>query len=159
MLKIEPTQTSGVYNLKLEGTITEDAELVADVPAGARRLDVFCKGITRVNSMGITKWILFFRELRKRGLEIRYFEMPVAVVNLCNFVSGMVESNEVHSFFLPYYCDACNTEMSVLKTAESFTGGGSQPPTQTLEAIPCSNCQKPAEFDGVLSNYLEFLRI
>jgi ABC-type transporter Mla MlaB component len=160
MLKIEPSQTSGVYSLILEGTITEDAELKGDVPAGAQRLDVFCKGITRVNSMGITKWILFFREIRKKGIAVRYFEMPVAVVNLCNFVSGMVEPGEIQSFYLPYFCDSCNHEMSILRTSESFRELRSLPPAKSVElpALPCAACQKPAQFDGVPANYLEFLK-
>lgn len=156
MLNFTPTQTTGVYNLTLDGAITENIEFKGEVPAGAIAVDVQCSKISRINSMGITKWILFFRELRKRGVNLRYFDLPVSVVNLCNFVSGMVEPGEVQSLHLPFFCERCNTETEVLRTVESLRTLMKNPEF-TLDPITCPNCKTPAAFDGVPKNFLDFL--
>ena len=101
MLRIEDTSTAGLQDLFITGPVTESTEFQVELAPATRELHVNCREIPRINSMGITKWILFFRDLREKGIRLKFTEVAVPVVNICNFVAGMVGKDEVESFFLP----------------------------------------------------------
>ena len=157
MQKIEKSSNPEIATLSLIGAITESVDWSGDLDSGIKQVMIDCRGITRVNSMGITKWILFFRELRKKKVTLRFSEMPVAVVNLCNFVAGMVNHEEVISLYLPYYCETCSKEEEVLASVEELETGRVNGQIELKEAI-CPTCKTAMTFDGTPSHYFDFLK-
>ncbi len=154
MLNLDRTQTPGIYQMKIIGAISESSDFTAKIENDVKELHVNCKAIVRINSMGITKWILFFRDLRKKGVKLKFFEVGVSVVNLCNFVSGMVEKDEVQSIALPFFCENCNTETEKFAAVDDLRATNFK-----LAPLTCPSCGQLTEFDGAEAHYFDFLTV
>lgn len=150
--KMESTMANEKKVVYFKGAVDEDTDFNALLKnEGPLRLNF--AGVTAINSCGIRSWVNFLKELS--GKEIIYEECPPLIVRQMNMVPSFLGKAQVASVFIPYICDNCEHEKTVLVTEAQFKGGN----PQVAETIPCENCKKgEMEFDGQPKQYFAFSR-
>ncbi len=149
-------QYQGSANEKLyalEGVIDENVdfpktELAAE--AGDLNVDLFL--ITRINSMGVKRWMSFFNELKRTSKKFNFFRVSPALVEQLNQISNFRCGGNVVSVVLPYFCGACRKQTYLVKKKDEVNG-------VDLESIApvCQHCGKgDLEFDDIPEDYLKF---
>ena len=124
--------------LVLTGVINEDVDFsLFKVPENLP-IDIMCKEITRINSVGVKKWRTFFGGLRQKGVKLQFIDCPWILIEQCTYVDGVIEQAEISSFLLPYFCGQCNSEQVVLKQKMSSKNG--------IEAL-CPTCKVQMELE------------
>jgi hypothetical protein len=139
----------------LSGSIDEDSIFTHKNILDAKEMEVDFKNVDSINSCGVREW---FKWLDKIPLEmpIKYFNCPKFIVDQVNMVAGLLRKGiTVHSFYVPYYCEKCNQETSILFTSgKEFVGTKVNAP----EDVKCSKCQGPTELDVMEASYFKFLQ-
>lgn len=137
--------------IHLAGVIDEDTSFEDIKKLGGPFVFNF-KNLENVNSLGIRTWVNFLKELGK--VQIVYEECPPLVVRQMNMVPSFLGGAQVLSVFVPYVCDACDTEKLVLMQGEQLADISSIP-----EVFKCETCKKgEMELDGHPDQYFAFLR-
>jgi anti-anti-sigma regulatory factor len=151
MLRVEIKKIGDEIDLTLGGKIDENANLDQHIKVAPQKLNVFTKDVQRLNSIGITLWCRFFKDLRRSGTQLSFFELSPLLVEQMNFMSGFIEAKEVASVCVPFECVNCSTETVVVYS------------TSELRSLPSlklkTNCQKCSnEFFFEDADYLRFLK-
>ncbi len=148
--------------LRLEffGNIDENSRFPAPKNLNTNNLIIDLNNITMINSLGIRAWTRWMKELPAKVITLEHCTPPI--VQQMNIVSGFLPQKAViESFYVPFYCDHCDTESKVLMLKnKDFT-----PKTSESEAkvsikspIPCSNCDAEREIDTLENKYFAFLK-
>ena len=152
MFTIKKQVTERGLTVELQGSLEEQLTLEEQIGEFKGDLMVNCRGITRLNSVGVKMWMRYFQTLKNRGVNFKFAECPPAIVEQLNLISNFSCGGEVLSILLPFSCDKC---------ANDFVANVS---TQELKAnqliLPKVKCEKPdcgAQFDDDPSEYLYFL--
>ena len=135
----------------LRGTIDEDTTF--DEIAKYQGPYVFnFKEITSINSCGVRSWVNFIKSLGKQS--VAYEECPPVIVRQMNMVPSFVGPANVLSVYVPYVCDGCDTEKTVLVNRSQFSGK-----LQIASSFPCDSCKKnEMVVDGQPDQYFAFLK-
>jgi len=137
--------------IQLGGAIDEDTSFEEIKKVGGPYVFNF-KNLDNINSCGIRTWVNFLKELGK--VQIFYEECPPLVVRQMNMVPSFRGGATVVSVYVPYVCDACDTEKLVLIQGDKLADTSSIP-----EAFKCDTCKKgEMEIDGHPDQYFAFLR-
>jgi predicted Zn-ribbon and HTH transcriptional regulator len=153
VLKVEKTNEGNLLTVSLTGSIEETTDLakvIGDVPG---ELNVLCKGIGRINSVGVKGWIKYFQGLRSQGKKLRFQQCSTAIVEQINLISNFTERDEVESILVPFLCDDCGTELVGAFRTTDLKKIGFQIPD-----LKCSKCGSKASFDDIAEEYFHFLQ-
>ena len=151
-LETEIIEDKSLIRVHYRGAIVETSNLSFDADA-CDNADIFCSEVKRINSMGIKHWITTFEKLRNEGKRIRFRELSVPLVIQSSFVRGMVSPKEVESFFVPFFCETCESEHVYPFTTEEVQKTQYQIPSRT-----CPKCEGPLEFDANPATYFTFIK-
>jgi len=141
--------------VKLSGVIDEDNELA---PL-ARRIRgelaaIDLSGVLDINNCGVRDWVKWREEVQARGVEVVLLECSPAVVLKLNSVSNFNSGGAIKSFYLPYYCQACEMEKALLVELEELdASGAAKPPTSR-----CDQCDSIMVFDDLEDSYFGFVK-
>jgi anti-anti-sigma regulatory factor len=140
--------------VRLSGTLDEEkdlGDLARQIPAG--RVFVDLGEITRMNSLGLRKWIYWIQEIEGRGAQPVLVRCSRPVVLQLNQIHNFAGTRGiVASFQLPYFCSRCQREQSMIVTPGDLNG----PPWEAPD-FRCENCDHLMEFDDVPEAYFDFL--
>ncbi len=137
--------------IHLRGEIDEDTSFEDVKKVGGPFVFNF-KELDNINSCGIRTWVNFLKELG--NIKFAYEECPPLVVRQMNMVPSFKGGATVISVYVPYVCDACETEKLVLISGEKLADPSSIP-----ESFTCEKCKKgEMELDGHPDQYFAFLR-
>jgi hypothetical protein len=147
--------------LIFEGVIDEESKFPPVDPAKNKRIMIDLKGIRSINSVGIREWLNWIRPLSETA-QIVFLHTPKALVFQMNMVEGFLpKTATVKSFYVPFYCEACDKEENVL-----FTVGKEVQVTDgnykiTFDVKTANLCGKPnceMEMDASEAKYFQFLK-
>lgn len=153
MLTASGNSENGVLKAKLSGIMNENVDFDKLFGAEFRALELNCKGINRINSLGVKLWRNYFHKLRGTKIKVRFFELSPELVHQLNHLGDFVHKDDVESICAPYYCRSCATV--TMRTFELATLGDLG--QMDLQPVPCQNCQDPAEFDEIPEEFFFFL--
>jgi hypothetical protein len=145
--------------LVFRGEITENADFSKVEQLASQLLVVDLDGVTKINSMGIKKWILWVRA--HQGKQFHFRNCTPVIVNQMNILQGFLPPGAlVESFYLPFRCDDCGLESSYLAErrrdyVEATTDAGRE--IKIPETRPCEQCGSAQEWDVMEQVYFRFL--
>lgn len=153
-LKITQLSEGEVSSFELSGEVNEDKNLLdaLKVP-GTLQLHMNCKGIRRINSVGVKTWIQFFSALRTQKVQLCFFECSPCLIQQANLFPKFLMRDEVKSLYAPFICEACGKESNHLFRAEEIKRENFD---QILKA-PCDHCSSQSTFDDDPEEYFQFL--
>ncbi len=142
--------------VKLSGIVDEDNELA---PL-ARRIHgqmvaIDLSAIQDINNCGVRDWVKWREELQSKGMEVVLLECSSAIVLKLNSVSNFNSGGYIKSFYVPYYCQACEMEKAMLVEMDELRGEGPvKPPT-----CRCDECDSIMAFDDLEESYFGFIKV
>ncbi|MCA9666096.1 MAG: serine/threonine protein kinase [Myxococcales bacterium] len=135
-------------HLQLEGDIGEQCDFAPVFEwDGDTRVDL--SQVRRINSMGVRNWVAAARE-RPVGSRMSFERCAVSWVRQLGMLPELVDVGPILSLQVPYFCEACQRERTVVATARTLSVAS--PPQQS-----CSSCGEPMDFDGQWQAYVAFL--
>jgi hypothetical protein len=147
--------------LIFEGVIDEESKFPAVDGNKHKRVMVDLKGIRSINSVGIREWLNWIRPLSETS-QVVFLKTPKALVFQMNMVEGFLPKNgTVKSFYVPFYCEACDKEENVLFTVgqEVQVAGGNYTITYDVKkANLCGKADCEMEMDASEAKYFQFLK-
>ncbi|MCA9562771.1 MAG: hypothetical protein KC561_04735 [Myxococcales bacterium] len=148
-------RTSDAYSfLRLEGIIDEDNRLGAMTSKlTGSALIVDTADVRRINSCGVRDWVNWLTSVEQSGQKSVLIRCSPAIVSQINLVTNFAGDAVVHSFFAPYYCPSCDSE--VLKLIETETLLGVSP--VRAPSFRCEECGTGLEFDDIEDSYFAFI--
>ena len=152
MLTVNKQEVGDGLLVELNGTIEENVNFEQLIGGFEGELTVKCRGITRINSVGVKTWMRYFQNLKMQGKLFKFIECSHPIIEQLNMILNFASGGEVVSILLPFSCVKCKNEfVANVKTSE-------------LKAnklkIPAVKCEKPvcsAKFDDDPEEYLYFL--
>jgi len=142
----------GTQRLALAGSIDENADLDSIFSKLTGDTVLNLRGIDRVNSMGVHRWVPIVTAFTARH-RLLIEEISYALVQNANFVANLFGSATVVSCIAPYYCSTCKDNCSVTVTGEEVAAHGfEEPPSKR-----CVRCNSVMEFDE-LDGYFAFFK-
>lgn len=155
MVNVVKEQVGNILNIRLVGSIEESVvfeELIGYPGAPITELHVNCKGVPRINSVGVKAWIKFFQAVHARGMKVIFLECSTAIVEQMNFISNFRCGGEVSSLFVPFSCEKCHSELVGLFQTEMI-----KKLQLKIPPLKCSKCGGRAIFDDVPDEYFGFM--
>ena len=152
-MEISIRQEQDFVSVKLAGAINEDNDLAEHLDRIAGSVVVVdLSDVERINSCGVRDWVNWIHALEAKGAEMFFLECSPSIVAQINLVNNFTGHGRIKSLYLPYYCESCNQEHSVLYEAEDLATPEPLPP-----ASRCSGCEKFMDFDDMPDAYFAFL--
>jgi anti-anti-sigma regulatory factor len=152
MITINKQPTTNGLLVELAGAIEENVHLEQMIGPVKGSLVVNCKGVTRINSVGVKTWMKYFQGLKAAGVEIKFVECSYPIIEQLNMISNFACGGEVESILLPYSCVTCQNEFVATCTTAQLRATGLQPPAARCEKPDCG-----AQFDDDPEEYFYFL--
>ncbi len=152
MIQVVREQKGSISVYKLSGNISEDTHFDDVMGPSNPEMEINCKGILRINSMGVKAWIKYFQTCQKSGTKLNFSECSTAIVEQINLISNFTCGGTVESIYLPFSCLSCKTELSGLFKTEDL-----KKMKMNLPTLKCTKCSGKAEFDDIPEDYLAFL--
>lgn len=151
----EVQQLDQLTYVKVTGQIDEDNDLGALAPRiRGQAVLIDLSTVRDINNCGVRDWVKWREELQARGIAVVLVECSSAVVAKLNSVSNFNDGGFIKSFYLPYYCAACETEKALLVDMDEFRGDGPiKAPT-----CRCDSCDAIMAFDDLEESYFAFVR-
>lgn len=151
-LRLEKLAVPGGAIVRLAGEIDSgfSGDRMVDGLSGVVVFDL--DGVRRITSFGVREWLGALKTLAAEAY--CFVNARPALVSQLNMVVGFAGHGALVSLYLPYVCDACDTEAEVLvdlRAEEEQLPGGTPPPHR------CESCGEQAEFDDLPEAYLSFV--
>ena len=163
MSELKAQMTAGPTGLVivLEGSIDEDVKFPAVDASKHAAIRVDLQGVKTINSVGIREWLNWIRPLAE-ARPVTLSKCPKALVFQLNMVEGFLPKNgTVDSFFVPFFCEKCDKEQSVLFTVGKEVTAGPSGPNLTFDlkaAKLCAEAECEMEMDASEAKYFQFLK-
>lgn len=152
MLTVTKQQSKAGLQIELSGAIEENVNFEQLIGAFQGSLIVNCKGVTRINSVGVKTWIRYFQNLKMQQKSFKFIEVSYPLIEQLNMISNFSCGGEVESILLPFSCIKCQTEfVAAAKTSELKQNG------LKIPNVKCEKEQCAAQFDDDPDEYLYFL--
>ncbi|MEK6579174.1 MAG: hypothetical protein AABZ55_08100 [Bdellovibrionota bacterium] len=141
--------------IHLEGTIDETPPMEQAIGTiDSKKVAFGCKEIRRLNSAGVRGWIIYFENLKKRGIQFRFFECSPTIMEQVNLIRNFRSGAPVDSFYLPYLCTGCKAQFQQLVMTDELIKNKLEVPTLT-----CPKCKSPMNFDDLPEEYFIFISL
>jgi len=108
--------------------------------------------LSMIASAGVGAWVSFLRQIPAE-VTFELCHCPVAFCVQASYVANMLGRGRIKTFYAPYFCAACNSEVERELVADSVE-------IKTPMAAPelrCAVCGAPLEFEDLPERYLKFL--
>lgn len=152
MVNVKKEQKGNVLCIKLVGSIEETVNFDELLGPPAPEMEVNCKEIPRINSVGVKAWIKYFQICKQKGAKIRFVECSTAIVEQINLISNFTCDGIVESIFVPFSCTNCKSELvGLFKTVDL------KKMELKLPNLKCSKCGNNAVFDDIPEEFFSFL--
>jgi anti-anti-sigma regulatory factor len=153
MLTVNKQQTKLGMLIELSGAIEENVHFEQLIGPFQGELTVSCRGVTRINSVGVKTWIRYFQTLQMQGKKFRFIEVSYPLIEQLNMISNFACGGEVESILLPFSCIQCQNEFtSTVKTSELKAN------KLQIPKVKCEKNECAATFDDDPEEYLYFLQ-
>jgi anti-anti-sigma regulatory factor len=151
----EIQQLEQLTYVKLAGVIDEDNELA---PLSSRirgdTVIIDLSSVQDINNCGVRNWVKWREEMQARGISVVLVECSPAIVAKLNSVTNFNNGGFIKSFYVPYYCQACETEKAMLVDMDELRGEGAvRAPT-----CRCDACDGVMAFDDMEESYFAFVK-
>lgn len=155
--KIDFKEKDGKINLIFDGHLDEFVELPEIEVSGHGEIVLNLEKILSVNSLGIRTWLDWIKNFEGKA-RFQFINCPKCIVMQMNMVEGFIPKNsEVLSFYVPYYCESCDEEKSVLVDVRKNILMGSDVKLNIDKSKICkADCE--IEMDVNESKYFKFLK-
>lgn len=151
----EIQQLEALTYVKLSGTIDEDNELA---PLSGRvrgeMAIIDLAGVSDINNCGVRDWVKCLESLQEREIVVVLVECSPAIVSKLNTVSNFIDNGYVKSFYVPYFCQACEMEKALLVDMDEFRGGEAV----VTPTCRCDSCDGIMAFDAMEETYFAFVK-
>ena len=152
MLNVVKEQKGGTLVVFLTGSIEENVDLEKVIGPPSPQMQISCKGVTRINSIGVKAWIKYFQIAHQQGTQLMFYECSTAIVEQINLIFNFICGGTVDSIFVPFTCTNCKSELVGLFKCEAIKKAHFQIPP-----LKCSKCGGHAVFDDIPEEYFGFL--
>lgn len=147
--------------ITLDGAIGETTPFFTMPLTGVTELIVDLARVTYINSIGVKQWVVWTGKLPK-DCKVKLLNCPFVIVSQAATVVGFMTPNMTfESIRMPYSCDSCNHEDTVLATRgnDFFYSSRIAPKSfKVAEHLPCPKCRKPTlEPDFLVERAFTFL--
>ena len=151
----EIQQNEDFTYVRLVGIIDEDNELapLVDRIRGHTAI-IDLAGIQDINNCGVRDWVNCLEGLSNRNVAVVLVECSPAIVAKLNSVTNFIENGYVKSFYVPYFCQACDQEKALLVDMDELRGEG---PVVT-PTCRCDSCDGIMAFDDLEELYFGFVK-
>lgn len=154
MLNVVKEQNGNILIARLSGSIEESVhfdQLIGPAPSPPNELHVNCKGVPRINSVGVKSWIKYFQSVAAKGTKLVFQECSTAIVEQINLISNFACGGVVESIYVPYSCENCKSELVGLYKVDALKQAGFKVPD-----LKCTKCGGKAVFDDIPEEYFNF---
>lgn len=145
-------QKGNVTVVKLTGSVDDADDFGKLIGPASGVLQVSCRGVTRINSVGVKNWIKFFSGLQQQKVQFSFEELSPALVENLNMVQNFLCGAPVVSVAIPYHCEGCGTNLVGAMKTDAIKAAGLK-----IAAAKCPKCGGQAEFDDEPDEYFAFL--
>ncbi len=152
MLSVAKNVLARPIQYTLVGVIDETADLEKSLAISQPSAHLYCREVSRINSVGIKLWRDYIGTLRKQNVSLRFFELSPPLMATVNYLSDFINNDEIASFCAPFLCEKCGQlDLKIVKMEEAVSFAA------TLPVVLCSKCQNKTVFDGIQEEYFSFL--
>lgn len=158
----EYNESDNKVELKLSGSLDEDANFDS-VPKNKKQLLIIdLEDLKLINSCGIREWIKWIRTLAPE-VEVQICKCPKFVVDQINILQGFLPPKSlVLSFYVPYFCEECSLEKKQLfERGVHFKEHTRDQPVfvdYQLE-VRCDQCKTAMIMDIITTKFFKFLGV
>ena len=152
MLSVNKQQTDEGLLVELSGAIEENVHFEQVIGPIKGTLNVNCRGVTRINSVGVKTWIRYFQMLKSQGQPFKFTDCSYSIIEQLNMISNFSCGGEVESVLLPFSCIKCQNEFVAVCATADLKANGLKIPDVKCEKEECG-----AKFDDDPDEYLYFL--
>jgi DNA-directed RNA polymerase subunit RPC12/RpoP len=152
MVTVTREQKAGLTSIKIAGTIDEHVDLHKEIGAMPARVNIVCREISQINSLGVKGWIEFFTKAANSKIQFTFSECPPPIVEQLNYITNFASGGQVISVSVPFTCESCHKELRGTVKTEDL-----KKVTYKLPPIKCPKCSSKAVFDDVPEEYFAFL--
>ena len=160
-MKIEQNASEDKLVVTIEGEVDEDAAFESLNFDGIKHVTINLEKVHSINSCGIRTWFHWIREI-PADIQISYEKCPQIIVDQINISKGFLPPRaKVSSFFVPYHCDECGADHSIVLTrGEDFheAQDGSEDWIKVEDVQVCPNCGGEMDIDVINAKYFKFLK-
>lgn len=152
MVNVTKEQKGALLAVRIMGSIEESVnfdQLIGPPPA---EMEVNCKEIPRINSVGVKGWIKYFQSCQAKGTKLKFVECSTAIVEQINLISNFTCGGMVDSIYVPFSCSSCKTELLGLFKTDDL-----KKLQMKLPDLKCTKCGNKAVFDDIPEEYFGFL--
>lgn len=143
------------FKMDFSGRIDEDSNFPVVDYKDVSFINYDFENLTHINSCGIREFVLWGRKIPAK-IKVVYSRCPRILIEQINMIDGiMVKNGRIDSFYVPYFCENCDTARLILVEKERDYLDGK---LVLSEFIKCSQCSEEAEIDIIESKYLKFLK-
>jgi hypothetical protein len=139
------------HAVKLEGVLDEHVALDELEPYVREDKPLDLRGVRRVNSAGIYRWIAFAKRVGDR-LKLRACSR--VFVEHLSLLPEFRCSAKIESVVLPYFCGKCERDTEIIEEIDAIR---LQLATGKLPARTCAVCGNGLDFDEDPATYFRFL--
>src|SRR5689334_772152 len=107
-LRISSTPKNGGVVVRLEGAITERADLRRHFESLSGAIVFDLKEVSKITSFGVREWISALGELWQ--CHYAFIRVPPPMMTQFNIVAGFAGQGELISFYAPYTCRRCSED-------------------------------------------------
>jgi len=153
----------GIYIFSFSGNLDEHAQLpsLSDL-VNVKKITFDFMGLKFISSAGIKSWILMIEDIKDiPGIEIEFLNCPKTVIDCVNSIEGFLpDKGYISSFKIPYFCEECDQSFTVLEPTSAVLPFLDKylNNQKTFAEQNCPSCQKPAEIDLSVPQFLKFLK-
>jgi anti-anti-sigma regulatory factor len=152
MITVNKQQTKDGLLVELVGAIEENVHLEQMIGPVKGAIIVNCKGVTRINSVGVKTWMKYFQGLKGQGIKFKFIECAYPIIEQLNMISNFSCGGDVDSILLPFSCVKCQNEFVASCTTAELRASGLTVPAARCEKTDCA-----AQFDDDPEEYFYFL--
>jgi anti-anti-sigma regulatory factor len=152
VVNVTKQQKGDLVIVRLTGSIEETVNFDQLLGLPPVEMEINCKEIPRINSVGVKAWIKYFQGCQAKGTKMRFTECSTAIVEQINLISNFTCGGVVESIYVPFSCTSCKTELVGLFKTEDLKKQGLK-----LPDLKCTKCGNNAVFDDIPEEYFGFL--
>jgi len=152
MLTAQVQETDRARIVKLAGVLDDTVDFETLIGPMPRVILVECSQITRVNSIGVKRWMQYFALVPASQAQIVYVDCSPAIVEQFNMVVNFGGAGRIRSVQAPFTCMGCDHRFVEIYMTENLLKE-----KFNIGSRHCPKCKGEAVFDDHPAEYFSFL--
>ncbi len=160
---MESEASGTVLKVKFNGGITETIHLETLNLKEKTELVLNFNGINYINSAGTRRWMFWMWNIEKELPDLKFSieKCPTVMLRQIMGVAHFVpKTTQIKSFYAPFYCEACDEDISRLFEVKPLLNLDDQSFSKTISSQSCPKCQGsltlglvPEQFNKFVNSY------